>query len=90
MDGLAAIDCLALDLTRPAHRLRRDTDVLVVGSGAGRDVLSALAFDQRSVTAVEVSEDLIALVNDRHGDFGGHLDRDPLVRDENDEAHCER
>ncbi len=82
----APIDYLGWDVTNLAHHLRRDADVLVVGSGGGRDVLSALAFDQRSVIAVEVNEDLIALLNDRYGEFSGHLDRDPRVRFENDEA----
>lgn len=82
----APVDYLGWDVTNLAHHVRHDANVLVVGSGGGRDVLSALAFDQRSVTAVEVNEDLIALLNERYGEFSGHLDRDPRVRFENDEA----
>ena len=60
--------------------------MVVVGTGGGRDVLSALAFNQRQVTGVEINEAIIDLVNRRFGDFTGHLDRDPRVRFVNDEA----
>jgi len=49
-------------------------------------VLSALVFNQREVTGVEINESIIDLVNRRFGDFTGHLDRDPRVRFVNDEA----
>ncbi len=49
-------------------------------------MLSALAFGATSVTAVEINKDIIRTVNERFGDFTGHLDRDPRVRFVNDEA----
>ena len=49
-------------------------------------MLSALAFDQRAVTGVEINPSILELVNGRFGDFTGHLDRDPRVRFVNDEA----
>ena len=58
----------------------------MVGTGGGRDILSALAFGQRGVMGVEINESIISLVNGRFGDFSGHLDRDPRVRFVNDEA----
>ena len=69
-----------------AHYIRNDADVLVVGVGGGSDVLSALAFDQRSVTGVEINDEILDAVNGIYGDFTGHLDRDPRVRFVNDEA----
>ena len=77
---------LKYDVTNVAHYLRPDSRVVVVGTGGGRDVLSALAFNQRQVTGVEINESIIDLVNHRFGDFTGHLDRDPRVRFVNDEA----
>jgi hypothetical protein len=77
---------LKYDVTNIAHYVRPDSGVIVVGTGGGRDVLSALAFDQKSVTGVEINEGIIDLVNNRFGDFTGHLDRDPRVRFANDEA----
>ena len=77
---------LKYDVTNVAHYLRPDSRVIVVGTGGGRDVLSALAFNQKQVTGVEINEGILDLVNRRFGDFTGHLDRDPRVRFVNDEA----
>jgi hypothetical protein len=77
---------LKYDVTNVAHYLRPNSRVVVVGTGGGRDVLSALVFNQRQVTGVEINESIIDLVNRRFGDFTGHLDRDPRVRFVNDEA----
>ena len=86
-DGdLRAVEHLKYDVTNIAYYLRNEHDVLVIGAGGGRDVLSALAFGARSVTAVEINKDIIGTVNGRFGDFTGHLDRDPRVRFVNDEA----
>ncbi len=77
---------LRFDITNLAFYLRHNARVLVVGSGGGRDVLSALTFGERSVTAVEINGDILDAVNRRFGDFTGHLDRDPRVHFVNDEA----
>lgn len=77
---------LKYDVTNVAHYLRPNSRVVVVGTGGGRDVLSALVFNQREVTGVEINESIVDLVNRRFGDFTGHLDRDPHVRFVNDEA----
>jgi spermidine synthase len=80
------VEHLKYDVTNVVHYLRPDSRVIVVGTGGGRDVLSALAFGQKSVTGVEFNEGIIDLVNRRFGDFTGHLDRNPRVRFVNDEA----
>jgi hypothetical protein len=77
---------LKYDVTNLAHYLRPGSRVLIVGTGGGRDVLSALAFGQKAVTGVEINDAIISLVNGRFGDFTGHLDRDPRVQFVNDEA----
>lgn len=81
-----SVSHLKYDVTNVAHYLRPDSRAVVIGTGGGRDVLSALAFNQRAVTGVEINEGIIDLVNGRFGDFTGHLDRDPRVRFVNDEA----
>ena len=48
-----------------AHYLAPDADVLVIGVGGGRDVLSALEFDQKSVTGVEINGDILDITNER-------------------------
>lgn len=86
-DGdLAALRHLQYDVTNVGYYLRERADVLVVGAGGGRDVLSALAFDARHVTAVEINKDVIRTVNERFGSFTGHLDRRPDVTFVVDEA----
>src|SRR5262245_8731168 len=86
-DGrLETVDHLKYDVTNVAHWLRRDARVLVVGTGGGRDVLSALAFQQRGVVGVEINESILDILNAYFGGFTGHLDRDPRVTFVNDEA----
>ena len=74
-----ALEHLRLDITGFAHNLRPQAEVLVIGAGGGRDVLTALAYRQRSVRAVEVNPNTVAAVNQVFGDFTGHLDRAPNV-----------
>lgn len=82
----AAVEHLKYDVTNIVHYLRPRSHVLVVGTGGGRDILSALAFDQRAVTGVEINRNVLSLVNERFGAFTGHLSRDPRVTFVNDEA----
>lgn len=82
----ASIEHLKHDVTNVAHHLRTDARVLVIGVGGGRDVLAALAFNQQAVTGVEINGDILLAVNERYGDFTGHLTRDSRVRFVNDEA----
>lgn len=86
-DGdLQEVDFLKCDIVNLAHFVRPDSDVLVVGTGGGRDILSALVFEQNSVTGVEINENIIDLVTETYGDFSGRLDRMPGVRFVHDEA----
>ena len=80
------IDHLKYDVTNLAHYVRPNSDVLVVGVGGGRDILSALAFDQKSVTGVEINAQILHAINVVYGDFTGHLDRNSRVTFANDEA----
>ncbi|MBU0731391.1 hypothetical protein KKC88_00755 [Patescibacteria group bacterium] len=80
------LDFLKFDLTNMVHYLRLDADVLVVGSGGGRDVISALAFGQKSVTALELNENVLKAVNEEFGDYSGHLDQYENVEFINAEA----
>jgi len=86
-DGdLAKIDFLRWDLPNFVHHLRRNARVAIVGPGGGRDVLTAKLFGQQRVLAVEINGDIMHVVNERFGDFTGHLQRDPRVTFVNDEA----
>ncbi len=82
----AETDFLRYDVTNLAHYVRRNADVLVIGVGGGRDILSAFEFGQRSVTGVEINGNVLGATNGKYGDFTGHLDRDPRATFVNDEA----
>jgi hypothetical protein len=74
------------DVTNIAHYLRANSDVFVVGVGGGRDVLSALVFDQKSVTGVEVNRDVLRATTETFGNFAGHIEQNPKVTLAVDEA----
>jgi hypothetical protein len=80
------LNYLKYDITNLAHYLKKNADVLVMGTGGGRDILSALVFEQRSVRGVEINGAILDTANRKYGDFTGHLDRDPRVTFINDEA----
>ncbi len=63
----------------PFHLLA-SPHVLVLGAGAGADVLQALQHHARRVDAVELNPQMVALVRDRYADFSGHLYERPDVR----------
>lgn len=77
---------LKYDVTNIAHYLREQADLLVVGAGGGRDVLSGLVFDQNHIRAVELNPIIIDAVTDEFGEFTGHLDRNPKIEFVCDEA----
>ncbi len=86
-DGdLSKLDFLRFDITNLVHSIRRDARVAIIGSGAGRDVLSALAFGQREIVAIEYNGSVLDALLNRFGDYSGHLDRIPQVRFVNDEG----
>jgi hypothetical protein len=79
-------DFLRYDITNLVHYLRPDSKVLVIGVGGGRDVLSALEFEQKSVTGVEINGKILELIKGPFADFTGHIATDPRVTLVNDEA----
>lgn len=68
------------------YHLVKAPEVLVVGVGGGKDIMSALAFDCRKVTGVELNPWMIDLVQNDQGDFSGRPYNDPHVRIVIDEA----
>jgi hypothetical protein len=86
-DGdLSKVNHLKYDVTNFVHYLKRDASVLVIGSGGGRDLLSALVFGQRPVTGVELNHAILDITRNRYGEFGGRVYDHPDVRVVNDEG----
>lgn len=77
---------LKYDVSNLAQYLRPNGDVMIIGSGAGRDVLSSLAFGQKSILGIEINKDMIKAINGDFGNFTGHLDKYPNVEFVGDEA----
>lgn len=77
---------LKYDVSNLAQYLRPNGDVLIIGSGAGRDVLSSLAFGQKTILGIEINKDMINAINGEFGKFTGHLDKYPNVEFVGDEA----
>ncbi len=80
------LEHLKYDITNIAHYIRPASNVLVVGVGGGRDVLSALTFGQKSIVGVEINDNILDVLNNKFGDFTGHIADNPKVSFINDEA----
>jgi MFS family permease len=83
---LNQLEHLKYDIANSVHYLRPSTDVLVIGTGGGRDILSSIVFKQNSVLGIEINQDMIDAVNNHFGNFTGHLDKYPNVKFVADEA----
>lgn len=86
-DGnLDKLDFLRHDIVNAVHYLRPQATELIIGGGGGRDILSALVFEQKAITSVEINGNILKALNEKFGDFSGHLDRYQNVKFVHDEA----
>lgn len=80
------IEFLKYDITNIAHYIRKNADVLVVGIGGGRDLLSAIAFNQKHVTGLEFNGKIIELLKYPFAEYSGNLYKHHKVTMIDDEA----
>ena len=66
-------------ISRVVQQLKSNADVLVLGAGGGKEVVDSLAYNQRSITAVEVNPVLGDMVKKYFADYIGHIFDDPRV-----------
>lgn len=64
-----SLEWVSYDVTTLPYFLRRQGDVAIVGVGGGRDVLSALWADSRSIVGVEVNRIMLDLHTGSHREF---------------------
>jgi spermidine synthase len=67
----ASIQFLRDSVLYLAHHITHDADVLVIGTGGGRDLLAARAFNQRSIRGLELNPLMRHVVDERYGDYSG-------------------
>ena len=73
-DGnLQRLGYLGFDVTSTPYHVRPYRDVLIIGPGGGRDILTALSFGAEHITGVEINPITIALMRGRFRTFSGGL-----------------
>ncbi len=80
------IQYLKFDVVNFVQFLKPNSDILVIGVGGGRDLLSALVFKQKSVLGVEINNSILELMRGPLCAFSGNLAGMNLVQLVNDEA----
>ena len=64
---------LGYDVTSAPYQIRRNREVLVIGAGGGRDILTALSLGSGPVTGVEVNPLTIDLMKGQFAEFNGGI-----------------
>ena len=83
---IESIQFLRESVLYAAHHLNPNSNVLIIGTGGGRDILAALAFEQRSVLGIELNPLMRHMVEERYADYSGQPYTQPKVRVILDEA----
>jgi hypothetical protein len=69
----AKIEHLLYDITTLGYQVRQRDRVAIIGSGGGRDILSAKLTNVREVDAVDLNPHTIRVVSENYGEFSGHV-----------------
>ena len=67
------VDFLKYDITSLPYYLRKNADVFILGVGGGRDVLTALAFDSKQITGVDIHPVIVDLIKNKYAKFTGNI-----------------
>jgi len=76
----AGLGWIRADCRQVVNLLKHGADSLIIGSGGGYDTLAALAFGQKSVTAVEINRVIADLTTGPYAGYIGGIMADPRVR----------
>jgi spermidine synthase len=71
---------LAWDITSLPYHLHCGAKTLIIGSGGGRDVLTALWFGSKDVIGVELNQGIVDWMNPDCAEFSGNRYRRPEVK----------
>ncbi|WP_412757228.1 hypothetical protein [Legionella bozemanae] len=67
------VDFLKYDITSLPYYLRNNADVFILGVGGGRDVLTALAFDSKQITGVDIHPVMVDLIKNKYAKYAGNI-----------------
>lgn len=76
------------DITALAYHLKPNANVVIIGPGGGLDIASALVFDAKKVTAVEINSIIVndVMLSDPFKSYSGNIYANPKVEIKNDEG----
>jgi hypothetical protein len=77
---------LKLDISAIGYYLRPVDDVLVLGAGGGRDLLTALVFGAKNAVGVEINGDIVDIISNKFADFTRGLQKYPQLKIVSDEG----
>lgn len=80
------LEYLRYDVTSVAYNIKSNGKVLIIGSGGGRDILTALLFNEKEIHPIEINYDIVKAVREKFGDFTHHIYDYPNVIPKIDEA----
>lgn len=83
---LSDLEYLKLDVSAIAYYLRNNDDVLVLGSGGGRDLLTAVLFGAKKAVGVEINKDINKIAFDKLRDFSGKINNYSQIQFKVDEG----
>lgn len=69
----STIEHLLFDITTIGYQIRPRHKAAIIGSGGGRDILSALLTHVGDIDAVDLNRHTIAAVSETYGEFSGHV-----------------
>jgi spermidine synthase len=79
-DGdFSKVDFLKYDITSLPYYLRKNANVFILGVGGGRDVLTALAFDSKKITGVDIHPVMVDLLKNKFAAYSGNIYKDKNV-----------
>jgi hypothetical protein len=77
---LSDLEYLKLDISSLAYHLHNNNDVLVLGSGGGRDLFTAAIFEAKKIVGVEINKDIVNTVFDKFKWFSGDIGKFSQIR----------
>jgi len=78
-DSLEKLKYLDEQTSALPYHLKQPEELLIIGAGGGSDLLQAMYHKVENIDAVELNEELVALVRDKYADYAGHIYKRPNV-----------